>query len=233
MKKNIRICLISDTHGQHYKLDNLPSADIIIHSGDSTSVGTRFQMQDFLDWFSSLNQYSHRILIGGNHDYYFDKNHPRSINYKLEDNSHLDIIPNNVIYLEDETITIEGLKIFGSPNTPWFYNWAFNRQRGEEIKKHWDLIDSDCDIIISHGPAKGILDRCMDGSTPGCDDLLAKVKEVKPICLISGHIHEAYGCDLIDGIHYFNASVLNHNYEITNKPIIIEINEDKELKIIL
>ena len=77
----------------------------------------------------------------------------------------------NVHYLCDSGLEFEGLKIWGSPYTPTFGKWNFMRNRGDEIKKHWDLIPSDVDILVTHGPPYGIFDETIDGIHAGCEDL--------------------------------------------------------------
>lgn len=244
MKKNIRICAISDTHTKHHELKLPEGIDILIHAGDISSVGARYEVNDFLDWFSAQDA-QYKIFCAGNHDFWFEPSHPRNRSLKPSEDPR-SIIPDNVIYLEDETIEIAGLKIFASPWSPWFHSWSFNAQRGEEINKHWQLIKPNTDIIITHGPPANcdFLDRCMDGQKVGCSDLTKRIVETKSCFLnIHGHIHEGYGHTTKeimseDGetvervITFVNASVLNHRYELVNKPWVIEIDENKELKII-
>jgi predicted phosphodiesterase len=55
----MKICIISDTHNRHRKL-NLLEADTIIHCGDFTSMGYDHEIRDFMKWFSHLN-YKHKI----------------------------------------------------------------------------------------------------------------------------------------------------------------------------
>ena len=208
----MKIVFISDTHGFHESLE-LPKGDMIIHAGDVTKRGKRNQVIDFLDWYSKLD-FKHKIFIAGNHDFHFEKENQEEIN---------NMIPKNVTYLNDSGIEIDGLKIWGSPVQPWFYDWAFNRQRGAEIQKHWDLIPNDLDILITHGPPRGILDLTVRNKSAGCENLLCKIKEVKPKIHIYGHIHEGYGKIEMFGIEFINASVLDVNYRLTNSPIEIEI----------
>jgi len=149
----------------------------------------------------------------GNHDFFFER---------AEENRIHQLLPTNIIYLQDSSVIINGLRLWGSPITPWFYDWAFNRQRGVEIKKHWDLIPADTDIIITHGPVFGILDRTYDGRNVGCEDLLATIQAIKPSVHICGHIHECYGkADHFD-IQFINAGVVNARYELAHKPIVFE-----------
>ena len=215
----MKIVAISDTHGKHRNLV-LPEGDILIHAGDVSSMGKESEIKDFLNWFSKTD-FTYKIMIAGNHDFYFEK---------IVDNAKVleELIPANVIYLNDSVVEIENLgqktlRIWGSPIQPWFFNWAFNRNRGEDIKRHWDKIPQNTDMLITHGPAYGILDKTTRNESVGCEDLLEKVKEVKPIFHICGHIHEAYGYIKQSGTEFINASVLDENYNLRNKPIVFEI----------
>ena len=178
--------------------------------------GTRAEIEDFLNWYNEL-PYKYKILIAGNHDFFFEQAPEYDIKAVLEKYP-------NIIYLNDSGVEIEGLKIWGSPVQPWFYNWAFNRE-GTEICKHWDMIPLDVDILVTHGPAKGFLDLTLRGDVTGCPYLLEKIAELTNLKLfVHGHIHEAYGrIDFPDGGVFLNASVLNANYVMSNLPHVIEI----------
>jgi len=209
----IKIIVLSDTHGQHRaKSLTLPDGDIIIHAGDVSSKGELNSVVDFLDWFSEL-PYKYKIFIAGNHDFLFEKESDKNIK---------NLIPKNVIYLNDSGTVIEGINIWGSPVQPFFYNWAFNRKRGKEIKKHWDLIPENTDILITHGPAFSILDKTTRNDFAGCKDLLVKIKEIKPKYHIFGHIHEAYGEAEEFGVKFINASLMTERYKLKNKAIVID-----------
>lgn len=191
----------------------LPPADVILHAGDITYKGKKDEVQDFLLWFASL-PYRHKIFIAGNHDFYFEKEKAADI---------AAIIPPGVTYLFDNDIVIEGVKIWGSPVTPWFFNWAFNRKRGAPIRKHWDKIPLDTDIILTHGPAYGVLDLVVNNTHTGCVDLGKKIAIVKPKAHVCGHIHEGHGKVKSGGTTFINASLLNESYVHVNKPIQFEI----------
>lgn len=211
----MKIVCISDTHSKHYSLlekdlitDDLENT-ILIHAGDISTRGYRSQTIDFLNWFSKL-PHKHKIFIAGNHDFDFEDN-ADTIN---------EIIPEGVIYLNDSLVEIEGIKIWGSPITPYFYNWAFNRFRGDNIKTYWDKIPNDIDILITHGPPYMILDKVVyDQRNVGCVDLLNRVQEIRPKYHIFGHIHEGSGILKVDEVTFINASVLNEDYRLINKPI--------------
>lgn len=208
----LKIAIISDTHGQHDKLTLAP-ADMIIHSGDVSSRGRRNEAVEFIAWFQQLN-FKHKIFVAGNHDFYFENSTPEEIS---------SIIPKDIIYLNDESVTIDGIKIWGSPITPWFYDWAFNRYRGKDIDQHWQKIPAGADIVITHGPVEGILDRTIVGDHAGCSDLKRKMLEIKPRLHICGHIHEAYGVFENGDTTFVNASVLDERYRLKNLPVYLEL----------
>lgn len=121
-----------------------------------------------------------------------------------------------------------GLKFWGSPIQPWFHDWAFNRWRGSltegSIKKHWDMIPDDTDVLITHGPPKGFGDRPFGREKPvGCDDLLAAVLRIKPKLHVFGHIHGGYGFDVFNGTIFLNASSVDEAYKPVNSPVVFDI----------
>ena len=208
----MKFVAIADTHYQHRNV-KLPKGDVLLHAGDVSYKGEKAEVLDFLKWFSDLN-FTYKIFIAGNHDFYFEKAVASEI---------ISLIPENVIYLNDSGVTIGGITIWGSPVTPWFFNWAFNRQRGAAIQKHWKLIPENTDILITHGPPFGICDTVINGRHAGCKDLLKRVQEVKPKVHLCGHIHEGYGVAEKAGVRFLNASLMNEAYELVNKPMVFEL----------
>ena len=208
----MKIVTISDTHGKH-DLVKLPDADLIIHAGDITPMGKESEVKSFLNWFSNLS-IKYKVFIARNHDFHFENSSSDVIQ---------NIIPKNIIYLKDQEVTIDGVKIWGSPITPWFYDWAFNRERGADIKKHWDLIPLDSDIVVTHGPIHKVLDKTVHGQNAGCEELAKAISLIKPKVHICGHIHEAYGDVNLNSIHFLNSSVLNEKYRLVNEPILFEL----------
>lgn len=207
----MRFVALSDTHGKHNF--DLPPGDVLLHAGDVSSRGLKSEIQRFLNWFSSLD-YTYKIFIAGNHDFFFEEAPKEEIDAMISD---------NLIYLNDSGVEIEGIKIWGSPIQPWFHDWAFNRKRGPEIQKHWDLIPADSDIVITHGPAFGIHDRLISGMPVGCEDLLPTLQRIAPKVHLCGHIHEAYGERQVGETLFLNASILNVRYEIANAPLVFDL----------
>lgn len=237
VKKGLKICFFSDPHGFHDEM-TLPEADISICAGDISMSGNRTEIKNFMEWYEK-QPVTHKVFIAGNHDYWFDKEHPKSLNYKLEDDSHLDIIPEGITYLQDSSVTIEGIKIWGSPTTPFFHNWGFNKLP-ENLETYWDIIPDDADIIVTHGPcANTVLDKCArDGHRAGCPSLTKRIADIRPKVVAFGHIHEGYGIDdkfIPDDegnekvTRLINCSVLNLQYYMANEPVLV--NWDKMCKL--
>lgn len=219
MKK--RITFISDTHTKHNKLDGfLPGGDILIHAGDLTSRGYITEIENFAKWYDKINNYDTKVFICGNHDFGFQDDYEKVkgllTGYKTID------------YLQDDWMMVgedyeKMVKIWGTPWQPEFFNWAFNLPRGEKLMEKWNLIPTDVDILVTHGPPFGKLDYvAYDGKNVGCEDLLFKVQEIKPKIHVFGHIHESFGYVFDGNTHYINAAVLNGRYEFRNKPVTID-----------
>lgn len=220
----MKLVAISDTHNRQkgikefQDIDSMGQekeplgGDIILHAGDATLGGTVGEVERFLKWYGELD-FSHRIFVPGNHDWLFEKE-PGLAAQMCKDNG--------VILLNDSGITINDINIWGSPVQPRFFNWAFNRDRGEDIKRHWDMIPKGTDILVTHSPPIHILDFTPRGGSVGCADLAYRINEIKPEIHIFGHIHHSAGQKHQDGVSYYNASVCNEIYLPYNPVTIIE-----------
>jgi len=220
----MRITFISDTHNKHNLITkDLLGGDLLLHAGDISSMGYKHEIQSFCKWFKSLNGYTNKVFIAGNHDWGFQDN-PTEVKEILD-------FYDGITYLQDQIEVIgentdEFVKIWGSPWQPEFYNWAFNLPRnGNELKSVWGMIPTDTDILITHGPAWGYVDKVIGRTESlGCQLLEERIKEIKPKIHVCGHIHTGYGYDFDGDTHYINAAVLNEEYNYTNKPLTVEWN---------
>jgi predicted phosphohydrolase len=190
-----RIVFISDTHGYHRELA-VPEGDILVHAGDFTMTGRLEEAADFNAFLGCL-PHPRKIVIAGNHDFCFQRDPERAR-----------ALMTSATYLEDESVEAAHIKFYGSPWQPWFCDWAFNLPRGAPLAEKWAMIPDDTDVLVTHGPPRGIGDRTFDGRSEGCDELLSRVKEVRPRFHVFGHIHEAAGTWKIDGTTFINASCL-------------------------
>ncbi len=225
----MKILTLADTHELHSKIDIPTDIDMILVAGDVGNQRDPYrnanEVLDFIEWFESIDV-RHKIWIAGNHD--------TSVQQGLVKPKK---IQKTTTYIEHESIEIEGIKIFGSPYTPNFgIGWAFNRDRAK-IGKLWDQIPIDTDIIMTHGPCKGILDLShnRDNNLEYCGDisLLKRIQVIQPKYFISGHIHSHeksghynHGTRTINNCTttFINASMLEDGvYEITQDLITIQL----------
>jgi predicted phosphodiesterase len=222
----MRITFISDTHTKHNQVtSSLPGGDVLIHAGDISSMGYRNEIQDFIKWFSGLDNYKHKIFIAGNHDWGF-QTEPKATEHLLELNPGCEYLQDNLFLIGDDTDDYEDMvKVWGSPWQPEFYNWAFNLPRqGWELGVHWNQIPEDTEILITHGPPFGHLDTVKSNPTfnTGCELLRERVDVVRPKIHVFGHIHTGYGYKFDGNTHFFNAAVLDEQYYFTQKPMTVD-----------
>ena len=82
---------------------------------------------------------------------------------------------------------------------------------------------ADTDLLVTHGPPKGILDLTPRGEPVGCEELREAVRRVKPRLHVFGHIHHAYGRHVVDGTRFVNASICDEFYEPSNRPVVVDL----------
>lgn len=226
----MRISVISDTHTRHNLVTkDLPGGDLLLHTGDLMNSGyVEKDVIEFCNWYSSIDNYESKVFIAGNHDRMF-QDFPEKIQEILEFHKSID-------YVQDDTLVLYGdgpegnspednIRIYGSPWQPWFYDWAFNLPKnGIGLASKWEAIPKNTDILLTHGPAWGILDtvagRQFDNL--GCELLAERIQQIQPKIHVCGHIHSGYGYKFKNGTHFFNASVLDEQYEYTQKPITFD-----------
>ncbi|CAJ0760887.1 1450_t:CDS:10, partial [Entrophospora sp. SA101] len=184
----IRFVCVSDTHNMvNSRNFTVPEGDVLLHSGDLTKVGTVDQLEQAVNWLKDL-PHRHKIVIAGNHDLilhkeFYETNWSEFHTVKDNHDKAIGIISkvgNGFVYLQESSYVIPeiGYKVYGSPWTPWFYDWGFNETT---------------DILMTHGPPSNILDLVDGTENVGCEDLYQRVEEVKPLVHLFGHIHESYG----------------------------------------
>lgn len=215
-----RVIALSDTHHRHEHV-TVPDGDLLIHAGDWSHGGEVWDTSAFLIWFAAL-PHANKALIAGNHDW-LTANHPTLFRELLAKHAP------DVTYLEDSSATIAGLKVWGSPVQPRFLDWAWNRDRGAAIRRHWDLIPDDTDLLITHGPPMGYLDWSpYDKEHCGCVDLLEAIKRVRPRVSVFGHVHGSRGEATLTHAsdrctRLYNASICNEAYSPVNPPHVITL----------
>jgi Icc-related predicted phosphoesterase len=221
----MKITFISDTHAKHNQVtSSLPGGDVLIHAGDISNKGYRTEIQDFIKWFSTIENYTHKIFIAGNHDFGC-QDEVLAVQELLRLNPGSEYLYDDMFLIGDESTDYDDMvKVWGSPWQPEFYNWAFNLPRqGAELKEVWNMIPSDVDILITHGPPYGHLDYvAYSKQNVGCELLRDRIDLIKPKIHVFGHIHSGYGYKFDGTTHFFNAAVLDERYDFTQKPLSVE-----------
>ena len=205
----MKIFHISDTHGKHTDFtDSIPNdVDVLIHSGDFSDLGIQEETEFFLRWFKSLPA-KHKILIAGNHDFTLDENHYEFAEFDMS----------GIHYLNNESIEIEGLKFYGNPLVLMPLGGSFTYYEEADGELIWRDIPDDTDVLITHGPAFGILDKEEKYSGTkrfGCRALLERLEglyKLKAHCF--GHIHQARGMETKNSVIYSNAATRINLFEI-------------------
>lgn len=161
----LRVVCISDTHSFHRKLD-IPDGDILIHAGDFTLYGKEDHARDFNEWLGALPHQTKLVVVG---------NHENNAEWHKQAAS---ILSNAVLLRNSQFAVSGGPSFFG---TDFF--WPCR-----DRNPYFEAIPSETDIIIAHGPAHG----CVDGGK-GCKALLQTVQRVRPVLVVSGHVHFGHG----------------------------------------
>lgn len=209
--------LIAATADLHGHLPAIPDCDLLLIAGDITpavSHDVDFQAQwldhEFRRWLEAVPA-THVVGIAGNHDFVFQRAADR--------------VPADLpwIYLEDDDAVIDGVRFWGSPWTPWFYNWAFNAPDNdpdeEFLKRHYEQAPDEADVLVVHGPPAGYGDRTTVGESVRSWAFLAALDRVKPTLAVFGHIHEDRGVWTRGGTTLANVSAVDRLYELTGEPI--------------
>ena len=207
MKKNIKICAVSDTHSYQWDV-KIPKCDIFIFAGDA-GLTDNVRAWDFYNWLDNLDA-CYKVIVMGNHD---------SICERVGKEICKEFF-NNAIYLENQSVEIEGIKIWGSPFSKMFNNWYFMRY-DNELKEIWDTIPEDTDIVVTHGPAFGWLDR-VGWKNEGSQTLRDRLEEIKPKYHICGHIHSEHNIVQKRNTIIVNASILDNDYKMSFEPIVFD-----------
>lgn len=207
----MRVVCLSDTHERHAEID-VPDGDLLLHAGDFTGKGDIKAILDFAAWVGNL-PHPHKIVIPGNHDLLFEKDW---------DHARILMGSSGARLLNQETVKVDGLTIWGEPRQPEFYGWAFNVPR-EEMRRVWNLAPRNVDIVLTHGPPHGIGDRNGRDERVGCRYLFDYIADTQPRLVVCGHIHGGYGRYKVGRTLVVNASSCTEQYEPTNPPIVVDL----------
>ena len=184
----------------------MPDCDVLVVAGDFLGQGKFFELQDFISWLREQPA-KHKIVVAGNHDLI------------LEEPSSECVFTDDIHYLQDSGVTIHGVKFYGSPWTPLFGRWSWMKP-DSELGAIWDKIPDDVDVLITHGPPKGVLDYVKRGGHVGSESLAIQLgSRLRPKIWIGGHLHENGGQSHVkDGTVYFNVASMDERYCLRPNP---------------
>lgn len=202
----VSIALISDTHGMHRSIGEVPIADILIHCGDFTRFGSITDAEDFNAWLGEL-PHKHKIVIEGNHEY----NAPWKA--KTAD------LLTNAIFLKNSVVTVANVSIYGKG---FFWNMRTKNP-------YDDLIPEGTHVVVAHNPCRGFVD-----AGRGCEESQRRMQRLRPRLYACGHIHAARGQhrDWRSRTLFVNASNVagdhkakqgTSSYTIQGPPILVRI----------
>lgn len=210
----MKIACLSDQHGY---LPEIPDADLLLLAGDYvfTRKGDwerqlRFINGGFHRWVEEISSRMPVAFCAGNHDEVFEK-HYRLINP----------FPDNVHYLENSGVSINGFNIWGSPENLRFYDWSFNREPWH-MKQYWDMVPLDTDILVCHQPPYDCADYVFPDGNIGCRALRDRILEVKPKLVVTGHLHSNHGVHMLNETVIVSASHVDEEYKNPREIIIVD-----------
>lgn len=221
-----RLCFISDTHEQHGQLTQRiigAQADVLVHCGDFTGRGHLDKIRDFAEWCAMLvrkGYVKHVVTVAGNHDLTLDATQPNVGDAPVI--GRLCLEQHGVAYLEDSGAEVAGLRFYGSPWTPRFFDWGFQLVSDAQSRRIFGAIP-ECDVLVTHGPPLGIRDLVPSGQHAGSRRLLDAVRRVRPRIHAFGHIHCQYGITAGKDTLYINAATCTEAYRPTNAPIVVDL----------
>ncbi|XP_063692736.1 metallophosphoesterase domain-containing protein 1-like [Bolinopsis microptera] len=230
-----RFVVISDTHNRTSIETDIPDGDVLLHCGDATIRSFKKEFVSFNEWIGAL-PHPKKIVIAGNHDRFLEL---RPLNtffnvFGASDREELLEEFTNYTYIEDESINVHGYTIYGSPWTP-VHLGGFQKQRGKSIRTKWDMIPSNTDILLTHGPPVSVGDLTKHGDYAGCVDLLDQIQNrIKPLFHCFGHIHEGNGVYTDTTTTYINAAICDISYKARQPAYVFDLpeknNEDYDLE---
>ncbi len=216
----MKIVALSDTHNTHEELD-IPDGDLLIHAGDFSIWGEFKEISNFSHWMVK-QPHPYKLVIPGNHDRYCEG----MLSFCKE-------LFAPVVFEEANVITLAGLRILcyswtpaPNPNSQWKFHPEYGEQDG--FKRFWECAPPPVDILVTHGPPQGILDRVKfthPGEDPNVGEYYLReyVKRNPPRLHLFGHIHEQYGKTTIGPTTFYNLCVCDDHYDPINPVTIIDL----------
>ena len=202
------------------KKNILPDGDVLLHLGDFAVDGSKTTQEKALERFDkwlSYQPHSTKIVIRGNHD-------PMKVPFPLSNAIYvtkpttMDVRRHNSDEdVDDDRYQIENKQSNGNrvklsivPYGGFSRSRSKSRAQSKRMKKSFSSSSSStpnqnrfpswCDVLASHEPPRGILDKCISGRRAGNPNLRTAVETMEgdpPKVWFCGHIHEGRGYERV------------------------------------
>jgi len=223
----LRLCHASDTHGTFPLLHG--RYNVVVHTGDffpnsqhcllsDKSKEMKFQLQWLRDSLDDIRQWlnGHTLIyVPGNHDFL----HPDTIEYELQR------VGIEAYGITNRLFTHQGITFYGFPYVPtidgtWNYEKDLPEMQIEADKMAEKLNKTKVDVLCCHSAIYGCMDLSYGnevlGSTVIANALDYKIdKDMLPEYFLHGHLHEAAGISIRNGILVSNAATTYNIIEIS------------------
>jgi hypothetical protein len=207
---------MSDTQGRERSIPNIESGDVLVHTGNFSKNCSHEELLDFRKFLDEV-AHPHKLVVAGNKDISLQLEYYKKFGSLWHESLFKDpgfdpgayseacrIVVTTpsfpfYLYLDDCTSTIEIndviCRVYGAP-------WQkFGKTSKEEMVAKWNKIPGNLDVLVTHIPPYGILDKLKcekgsDGATVShCGDeaLLDAVRRAKPRIHVFGHAPSSYG----------------------------------------
>lgn len=207
----MRVVCLADLHGY---LPEVPPCDVLLVAGDICPTDDerperqrRWLHSTFARWLADVPAAT-VVGVAGNHDFVgeTDPSALRDLDWH---------------YLQDETIEIDGLSVYGSPWTSRFQEWAFMLTE-EELSRCWEGIPDAIDVLCVHSPPVGYGDW-ISGHHIGSPSLLEAIDARAPKLCVFGHVHQGYGRWQRGATELVNAAHCDMQYLPAHPPVALEL----------
>ncbi len=209
----MKLAIISDTHGRPFEI---PECDVFIHCGDITAGGSLEETEQFMKWLRRQTQVGLSLIVPGNHDRCFQEEW-----LAVEDM----FASEDVLVMIDQAIKLGDRTFYGSPWTPPFMNWFFMADE-ERLGMLYRAMPKEVDVLITHGPPRGILDTGYQDPHVGSIALAEAIEWRNIKHNVFGHLHSCGGQTVqpyVDGTIYHNVAACDDAYNMVRKCKVLEI----------
>jgi len=198
------ILAFTDIHGSYDTVEKIISSeksDVIIFGGDITNVGSKKEVELFLNRFTHLNKLIY--CIAGNMDLpdhdelYYEKG--------------IGLSGNGIIYKDVGFFGVSGSS-YTTLNTPYEVDESTINKK--LLSGYLKVLNSKIKILVSHTPPyKTKLDIIKSEVHVGSKSVRNFIEKYKPEITICGHIHEARGLDKLGDTQIVNCGLASQgNY---------------------